>query len=622
MTLEYDGECRRIDLYFRAKYPYLNTRIFKITDYEYSILIQEAIADFDEISKDFDHNIRFVTVPVGLINSKPDVYKEEIEGIHDKDIPSKFEGLPLNLYQLSNHISCTHPYLKVCRISENHIKQTIAVELVGKSTEEAKSALQITLDNLKMPYKFEIVDGGEKEIVARPENEIFNIASSLSKKHMNLPFLERDEKLWFENVDAIYGGVFSKKDLYFFDRNKTSCLVNFSKFKNVNLRNHILLYDVIYCILPLADNMKSFLSEQKIKKEEILFLVEKGRIKILNMQPESRLDYGFLREAYQTNPSSVVSRRAISALCAIDLVEMNQAYIFNDPEFSRLIYPLLLEFAKRINKPLKIAANLLLWPKHALRSSFDTLNNSGPMAIPRYGINNPIIENITFPDAEKKPGIEFEFVVNSDQIHLAHALDATYFPFFVDNTKYTDHPFALMMGNMLNFYKTANYQNLQETMALSTSKEKGNPSIQLVNTFDINEYLSIEEFEKEISSSVIRKGINSLFSELSELDDQNRTIRISEYNKEVDKLLSKKNVAKHILDLGEDAVGLIMPIPFLSTGGKLLKAGAEKVLDKSPTLQRVSEYIEDKTNSGDNFKRKISLLTKINRVARLKRKYD
>ena len=612
----YEGWCRRIDLNFRAKYPHLNTKIFKIDDHKYMIYVQESISNFSEIAKDFDYSIRFVTVPVQLINTKPEIYEQEIEGIPDSQIPSKFEGLPLTLYQMANHIACTHPQLDVCSIKENQAQRKIVVELAGKNSEESKNKLHKTLDNLKAPYSIEVVDGGDKGVVSKPTNEIFNIASSKSKKVLNCPFLERDEKLWFENIDAIYSGKFSKEDLYFFNAKKTSCLVNFSMFRNANLRNHILLYDVVYCILPLAENMKSFLDVQKISKDEILYLIQHGRLKILNIQPEDRLDYGFINEAFKTNQSSVISRRAISALCAIDLVDINRFYIFNDIGLRDIIFPLISELSEITKKPVETIANFLLWPKHALRASFDTLNDSGPMAIARYGVNKPIVDN--FISHDNKKAIEFEFTFHSSQIHLAHALDATYFPFFADDTKYTDQPFTLMMGNMLNFFKTTNYQNLSEARDLHVLKQNGNPTIQLVRTFDVDDYISIKDFEKEISSAVIRKGLNSLFSELSTLDETNRSKRINEYNVEIERVLNKKNVINTLLDLGKDVAG----IPLLDTGIKLLTALNNKAMDKFPALRSVSEYIENKTYNKNQHKRTISLLTRINRVARLKKKHD
>lgn len=616
MALQYDGWCRRIDLRFRTKYPYLNTKIFKLNEYRYQIFVKEDTDEFANIQKTFDHEIKFVTAPVELVNHEPSDYITELECIEDKDIPSKFEGFPLTRNQIYNHIFSIHPQIKISGINEDHQNHTILVKYIEDISDTEYNDLQKTLDALKSPYSFKLKQEGDKEVSYLAQNEVFEILSSKSQQRLNCTFLERDERFWFDNVEGIYEGIVTKDHLSFIKPNKTSCLVNFSKFQNANLRNHLLLYDIIYCILPLAEKMSTFLNDQKITRDEILHLIERGRLIILNTQPEIRLDYGFLNEAFQTNSTAVVSRRALSALCAIDLVAINKSYLFSDPELAKLLFPLIQEIATITGKSINAVSDFLLWPKQALRASLDVLNESGPMGISRYGVNKPIIQGL--PETNKE-AIEFEFIVNSDQIHLAHALDATYFPFFIRGEQYSDHPYALIMGNMLNFFKTTNLENLGNIFDSEYIQHRKNLSIGLISSFDVNDYISIYDFEDEISSSVIRSGMNSLFSELSLLDTDERSKRISIYNTEIEKALSKKNVTKNFLDLGGEALGEV--IPLLGSIKKLSVFGTKKAMQNFPAFQSLSEYIEDKTSSRDQEKRNISILTQINRVARLKRSY-
>jgi len=614
LILNYDGWCRRIDLHFRSRFPHLNTRLFKLNNYNYQLFLVDPVDDFDAINNVFSREIKFLTAPIKLVSNLPQTYMAEIERITDDKIPSKFEGYPLTNNQIYTHILSVHPNVNVSKIEEDHANRVIIVELSGKNSSSIVEAVKETTAGLKGPYSYKVINGGEQSSQFKTSDEVFNIAPSQAKSELNCPFIERDETLWYENIEQIYNGSYQKSDLYFFEPSKTACLVNFSKFQNANLRNHLLLYDVVYCVLPLAQEMSNFLTSQKISRDEILHLVKRGRLKILNIQPENRLDYGFINEAFQENPSSVVSRRALSALCAIDLVEINKAYILSDPELEKYIFPLIQEISKLTQREVNTISNCLLWPKQALRRSLDSLNQAGPMGISRYGINNPIIDLLP---SENKEKIEFEFIVNSDQIHLSHALDATYFPFFIDGEKYSDHPYALMMGRMLNFFKSSSYQNFNHSIDIENLKSAHNPSLGLISTFDINDYIPVLEFEEDISSSVIRNGMNSLFSELNLLEPEERNRRIVQYNIEVDKALRNRKVSKHALDLGEDAIGML--VPFFSTGKKLLKEATKMAMDKFPAIQNVSEFIEEKSNRENTKDQNITILTQINRVAKLKR---
>lgn len=612
----YDGICRRVDLLFRSRYPYLNTKIFKISDYEYHICITDDVDNFDSILSVFNKEIKFLTAPVKLENTLPSATCKRLSHIRDHEIPSNFEGIPFTNYQLHNHIASSYPNIKISGIKEDHHNRLLIVGIAGKISHEDREKLQHSLDKLKSPYSFIIKEHDVEEVVPVASDPVFSIVASKSMKSLQCQFLERDEDLWFKNVEDIYKGAFRKEDLYFYDNKKTSCLVNFSMFSNANIRNHLLLYDVVYCTLPLLENMREFLEDQKISRDEIVHLASKGRLKILNLQPETRMDYGFLNEIYSEKQDAVVSRRALSALCAIDLVDINRSYILSDPEIGRLAYPLLKEFASIMNKDVNAVSHILLWPKQALRMSFDSLNETGPMGIARYGVNKPIIENLPHQDSN---AIEFEFTVNSDRIHLAYALDATYFPFFTKDNVYTDHPYSLMMGNLLNFYKSASINYLGQALGLRDISSEKNPSLDLISLFEINDYVSISEFEEQISSSLIRAETNSLFSELSSLEVNERNERIHQYNSELERVIRKRKLGRHALDLSEDAAGLVVPL--LGTGKKIASAGVSKLSKQFPAIHQAAEYIKYKVASTDSNKRKLSVLAQINRVARLKRDY-
>lgn len=617
MTLNYEGWCRRIDLAFRTRFPYLNTRLFKIDEYNFKLYVINDLDNFSTICKIFENEIKYLTTPIRLVSSIPKSFACEIKSISDTEIPSNFEGIPFTLNQLLIHLASVHPEAKISKLEEDHSKRQILIELTNGVSTVVKSALEETVNALKCPYTFKISINGTKSSTIKVEDEVFNIAPSQSRLSLQCQFLERDEKLWYDNINRIYDGSYKKSDLYFINTSKNSCLINFSIFQNANLRNHLLLYDVIYCILPLAENMESFLTDQKINRTEFINLTKKGRIKIINIQPEIRLDYGFLNEIYQENQSSIISRRALSALCAIDLVELNQSYILSDPELKTYIYPFISEVAKLTNIDIETISNFLLWPQKALRASLDRLNQSGPMGIASYGVNKAILDVLP---SHHKQKYEFEFTVNSNPIHLAHALDATYFPFFINGEKYSDHPYALMMGNILNFYKGANYSNIAEKVNLKEMKIIENPTLSMISIFDVNDYIPIQEFEEEVSSSVIRKNMGSLFSELCLLNEVDRNERIESFNKEVDKALSRKRVTKHALDLGEDTAGLV--IPFFGTGKKIISNSTNLAKNKYPVIQEISDFIEEKMTKSNLQERQISLLSKINRVARLKRQYN
>jgi hypothetical protein len=344
-------------------------------------------------------------------------------------------------------------------------------------------------------------------------------------------------------------------------------------------------------------------------------LVHKGRVKILNTQPETRLDYKLLKELYDANSSAVISRRALAALCAIDIVSINKDYIFNDTEFSSMLVPMTAAVSEKLGINQKELINSIMWPRMALRKSFECLNDASTKRISNYGVNKHVYFNL--PKELQRQEYEFELGVNAEAIHIAHALDATYFPFMGDKG-YSDKPYALMMGNALNFYKCAKKDILKSYFNIQDKKIAGIPQIDLISIFEINDYISIEEFEKETSDSFLRKGARSLFKELSTVSESERKSIIAVYNKKIASLNDRRKYKDFAIDLGTDTAGLY--VPFLSTAKNLAKFTEKKSL-KIPIINKYVDKVVELFYSKKFEKNHISLLTKINRVARLKREY-
>ncbi|MFA5877719.1 MAG: hypothetical protein WC880_05175 [Candidatus Paceibacterota bacterium] len=615
MNYDYEGQVRRIDLYLRTKYPLLLTRIFKQSPVEFEIYVGSYFADFEAFVKEFNGSIKFVTVPVRVVNAIPATKTTEIASIPDSDIPSGFEGQPFTVFELINHVQASHPEIRVSTIGEDFKTRIFTVQLQGSVDTKIKDGVLSTISKYKFPMQVTVEDGGVEVARKYPDNPVFYINSSHDFSILELPFLRRDEQVWFDNLSGIYNGTFTKNDLFFYNAEEKSCFIDFSVFPNINIRNHLLLYDTIYCTLPLMGALGKFFDQQQITRKEFLYLVSRNRLKVLVTQPEIRHEYDFFRDIYHANPNSIASRRALAALCAVDIVSINKDYIFNEEEFVPFVGPLAHVLSELTKKDINSIIHLLLWPRIALRKSFDELDSASTKRLSNYGVNQTIINS--FPEDVKKK-YAFEFVVHSEAIHIAHALDATYFPFTPDASGYTDKPYAQTMGSLLNFYKCFKKDTLHEYFELNHKKEDGINLLEPVKIFDIDSYLSVDEFEKETANHFIRREFRSLFDELATLGEEERTKRIKEYNTSVEAYLKNNKFKNAAFDLGTEATGL----PLLGFAKNMASLIYDKVKSSSGTIKKYAEKMEEVAAYNLTGKKKISLLTRLNRVARLKKDYN
>lgn len=616
---DYSGWVRRLDFILRSSHPYLKTRIFELKNSDFIIFIETSVKSFESLEAEFnnDMRLRFLTTPVTLSQTIPKNYVREIEPIKDKNVSLNFEGIPLNIRDLINNIECRYPQLNLSKIKENYKDNVFDLYFSDKLSESKRKSIAVELNKMKLPLSFRVYDETPKSLQNNTSQEqkdfsdqVFNIYSSSSMRRLKLDFLERDEALWFDNIDNIYKNKFKKKDLFFLNPSERACFIDFSGFRNINLRNHLLLYDVVYCTLPLFENMNLFLEDQKIKREEILYLANTGRLKIVNTQPETRLDVNFLRCIYREAPNSIVSRRALSTLCAIDAVELNDGYLFNDSEILKMLLSSADEFCSSTQQNVNEFLMYFLWPKYALRNSFEELNRSGTKRVAAYGVRN-----IIKTGSQK---IDFEFSVNYEQIYIAHALDATYFPFIGQNG-YTDHFVSSIISQLLNMYKCLNFRNYKEYFSIEKASIK-NPTQELVRIFEVSDFTSIEEFENDVRKTGIQTEMHSLFEKISALSGEERVVYIEKYNNAVDLMKKSQDNEKTLMKYLDAAITLAS---FVYPPAALISnvLSASKILPDK-LMRSIKERLEYQTlKYVSEEHRQISYLTKINRVARLRQPF-
>jgi hypothetical protein len=634
-----DDEIKRIDLRLRSKYPHLKTTIYKIGINFYTILIENFAGEFDNLSKEFDSEIRFITSPVQLTQIKPEKYIEIIHLLEDKNIADSYAGYPYTQQDLLDLINYIYPDLPVYFVEgvgkDNRIK--IFTDVL---TENNRKDLEHFLNELKLVVPFQIIENlsmaQEKvledkkieeslhdnkkyqEFISAYSNPVFNFHPTKNNKAL-LECEKADEAFWFENVNKMFNKEITLSDIINLDKSKSSCYVDYALFQNINIRNGVLLYDNIFLDLPLEDDCKTYLFErQKITKNELFGLIEKDKVKIVLTQPSYRYDIDFLREICSINQNAVISRRRVCSIMLIDFVDIYSNYFINQLDMAELIFDLS-KIISTVNKAdFEFVYSLLSWPFSIIRNVFNLFTFNTSKRIGSIGINT-VVDKLS----SKKSGkdLSLEFMISSEGVHISHALNAVYYPSFV-NEDFSLRPFSSIMGNLLSFYSNSSIEKISSYVNTRKPFINDRKKIYPVELLEVNDYLTLTEIESFASNYRTPSKLNALLSYFLNLDDEDRNIKINEYNQAIDLLIRRKQQNKTFLDLGitaaTDAVGLV--IPFFGTGIKILEKTLHGIIDKK-RLFKIFDKLEF-AFSDSSDKKNISYLTKINSVARLKRQYS
>lgn len=647
-----DKEILRCELYLRAEYPHLKTRIFKLKNDFYTIYADNYPKPFSLFEDKFHNQIRPITAPVSLTETIPENFEKEITPLSDTDIVSDYSGIPFSSFQLQRLIQFKFPNINcICITHDNSDYIDFYIQKISDEDTQLKFINFINSLELSLPFKI-IDDEKEIETIILKEkqrkdksNDFYrknpsakNFEESISNPVLNMIPLkqqslhikaeERDEEQFFDRVENIYKGIITKHDILPINRDSLNCYIDYSMTgcENINIRNGVLLYDKVFIDLPLMETIESFCNRQKVKKDDLLDLCNRGKVNFILTHPSIQYDRDFLETLYSTTPNSIITRRLLSSLIIADLVDINKNYFINTVDgllessfdFANLI-------ADRLHKDKEEIYKFLIWPQMALRSSFECLLFNSPTRIASFGINNTFPDFLKLYDKEKGEQLEFEFMINTDKVHIASALNSVYFPYSEENGKYTNRPTTSLMADRLNFYKNATLDTGSEYFNERNQIFSGMQNILPIDIIDVNDFIPLHELQKVSDCFYTSSQFNSIFSFLAKQDVPERIEIIKKYNELVDKEINKKQNKKTSIDFAIngvfDGVGVLLsalniffPVIGLATTG--IKFFSEKSGLTETILKKVEKTQKIMKNGNYNEEKAISFLAKINPVAR------
>lgn len=603
--MPYDcGSIRRADLELRHRYYGMKTKIFLIEEHKYAIQILDYMEFYKEIKKEFDETIRSATDWVELVLNEPKKYKMEIEPLANPAMNS--EGIFLNRKMLDSLLISRFPKIKFVDIKVENQNEVNLIISVGNETKDIEiECISRFLYGMKNGYKKVFV---EKVDTDNPGMIIKDVELACTDR--NFKFSVEDSEFWFENVEKIYDGKIGKESLRFFDNKKTKCFMDFSIFgnENINIRSSALLYDTIYLSFPLGDGLTNFLAQQHLKMTDLEEMVSRGKLVILLPNTEERYDRKTIERLYATEPRSIVSKRGMNALMAMFFCELEQKYMDFWAGHEDILKYLCESYLKNNDASAKIVLDFLMWPIWAKNRSYNVLNSFGPIRIPAIGVNN-LFDNIK-KDPKHADAIDFEIAANANAIHIASALQATYFPFSEKQgtRTYTDLPVANMLGSIINLYRYMGHEQQKDVGEYSKIFSKEQLAISLLRPDNSIDMKHILDYGLELKTTVTLKRI---LENLSELDERKRIETINEYNNQIAEIgkekFTKENALGYILSGASFIPGIGIVCSVIDILYKILK-------DSGLKTELVKQRITFGTSSSSD---KVYILDKLSRVAKI-----
>ncbi|KRR09980.1 hypothetical protein CQ12_06090 [Bradyrhizobium jicamae] len=527
----------------------MQTRIFQVSPFKYAIVFDAAILGADQIRGEFANSIQPAALSIELSNDIPTNFLREIATIADHQIASGFAGLPFNRDDLRTVLYGKFPSLPSLVRVEDVESPSITLCFERELLDDEKRSVAAFFEQWEAGWPIEFAVASSTGETAAPDSPFGRDMLRIKpvRTRTALPrFVQEDEAYWFDHVDALFEGSLNPNRVIDVERLGTTCYVDASSFPQIDLRQTILCYDTVLMSPPLiGDGEESFWRRQSLSRDDFVELAGADRVRFVLRQPEERTDVAFLHAVYQANPSAIIGRRKASALLAADLVQTADEYRFNGvadhvPELAR-------QMAQELHLSELEIIQLLLWPSSARRSCLLPLMTSGLMSIGAFGQGRLLGDQIQRATGQD---LRLEAFVASDDVHIAHAFNATLIPPLEEKSGII--MLRRLVGDRLNFYRACNTRIFA---AWATNERRREEKIRLLPSmpiFDFPPHAKLRDLISLTSYQSTRRKGRALLSRLSQLPFEERESEIERLSKDLYELGVRREKRAMLLDTADD----------------------------------------------------------------------
>ena len=423
-----------------------------------------------------------------------------------------------------------------------------------------------------------------------------------------------DEEFWFSNIQDIAANRLPIDSFPGMHRDTFRCYLDLSLGeRHVNLRQALLLYDEVWCSLPLREKHQQFLDQQNLTEEDLLTAVELGRLRFVSTQPEERLQVPFLERICERKSTAIFGRRTTAGLLVADVVRTADTSFLRDNAVASALVELAHMVSDIEGVPLRKVIGGFLWPLASRRAALQGLLDRGSKAGPIIGLSELLSARL---QARTGLDVELETLVFGESVHIAHALNATLFGPLTEPPGFTQLKYWI--GRHLNFHSSFNQQRCASWLANERSMTSEEEEIPTVPLFEFDKAVPMREIVEDSALSSVRFKGRGLYTRLAKMSASERRTEIEQLStmlRAMARRASNQEIALDAVDVGMSAMDLLIGlfVPPLSAIGRFSKPMLERAR-KSNNIDSMVMKVENKMRNA-KARGELEFLSRVSRVA-------
>ena len=614
------GFVRRIDALLRHRFPLLVTTIYEVKQNRFEIVFDSEIQDAAVIATEFGESIRFITVDVELSNDPPKEYIRTIPNLSDAQAHGKLEGLPLRRIDLLNLVLSRFPNIDIVSVEDRPSNKEIIVIVRNNLDEITQSQILDFVNDFSLPASVGIEihsDHEEPSASSALVSPLFVWASRL--RPLAPRYVTHDESFWFENIEDISLNRFPLKQFPGMQQQDAfRCYLDLTVGEaHINLRQALLFYDEIWCSLPLAESHEDFFRAQALSEDDLVAMVDAGRLKFLTTQPEERLQIRFLERVYEHNHEAILGRRTTAALLVADVASVAESSLLNDSGIFAAMGVLTDELSSVLRVKKEDLLRSFLWPMASRRGSLHGLLDSGSKGGPALDLAKAVAALVK---TRTGVDIELEALVLSEAVHLGHALEGTILGPLEEPNSY--HLLREIIGRHLNFHKYFNQESVGVWAKNETRRIAGSRILPAIPMFEFDPKIPIGEFLADTSLGSTREKGRCLYARLAALPRDSLQEEIDVLESKLRTIIRRKTGTMVDLDTLDASVAtgsifLDFVFPPLTSLCRLSGSVIQRLRKKKKVDDMVMSLEDSLVRFGHS--QELDFLSRVNRVATFRR---
>ncbi|MEB2494307.1 hypothetical protein SOP93_24730 [Peribacillus frigoritolerans] len=534
----------------------------------------------------FDYEIRVAGCPVSMSNVIPkDGYR--INERSQTEIIN-LKGNPFNTFDLNKQLSLLLPSkYPLFWLVYNQNNQVLDVKVKRELSREEQGLFELSIHKLigeNTNINF-IYEPSLNIPVQESKHDRLSISvSKFSNQSFSKDLMEKwenDEQIWSDNKEKLFTESTNDKTHSSQKEKQSRCLINGEMATAYNIRNYLTLFDELQIILPIESKYMEFINALGVTEEELIKLIELGKVKLILPHSIIRYKTGILEKAVAINPSSIMLSRELASESIEDLKIRNPLlFVPNSQEEKQIILKELLAMASKMNNEGAWLNGLVKELSNSWSSMHELLSVRGALATFNVGLGpilSSIIKNLTGKD------YFLEIMQASNSIEWAAATGAVLCP---------SGPLAANEENLAFLYSGVKQDwklEIETSPNIATGKlltiAQHVPVVDLAQTFTGSEVKRFRALLGDLTHNKTPQEINVIVSNFNE--------SVKQYERN-NRRLDSWDVKGVGLDLTQEIVNTA--IPFSGFVTKQIGRVIEKAGERYESVGKVVDNIQSKFN--------------------------